>query len=102
MNIEDSTPAVFYETVNDLAVRQLREKEDVIVTTMQKLGINTEIVVQQQRYIDTLASAIRRVRNLHQPFQYDGTLFCTSCVTAQGGEADYPCQTIKVLDGELA
>lgn len=45
-----------------------------------------------------LESAIERVRNLHKPQDFNGTLICPECESL-GYLTPYPCNTIKALDG---
>lgn len=49
-----------------------------------------------------LKTAIERVRELHKPFG-DKLQWCDHCEIGQNSGyewADYPCDTIKALDGE--
>jgi hypothetical protein len=55
-----------------------------------------------EQFID-MSKAIKRVRDLHIPrTAYDGSLVCVACESfyEDSGAVDYPCPTIKALDGE--
>ena len=48
-------------------------------------------------------AAVQRVRELHSPTEgFNGYLWCSAhCEsTADGDPTDYPCETIRALDGE--
>jgi hypothetical protein len=49
--------------------------------------------------------AIQRVRELHKPriASFDGSLLCIACESfhEHSGPVDYPCPTIKALNGEI-
>lgn len=45
--------------------------------------------------------AIQRVRELHKPVDRLGELACEACfIESDGMTIEYPCPTIKALDGE--
>lgn len=52
--------------------------------------------------VDDQANAIERVRELHKPFG-ENNEWCDHCEIGQNSGydwADYPCDTIKALDGD--
>lgn len=52
--------------------------------------------------IDRLGEAVERVRDLHKPFTYVwGGEIRNSGLCVECEDQEYPCDTIKALDGEL-
>jgi hypothetical protein len=50
---------------------------------------------------ERLENAIHRVRELHKPIYISPNEYvCEYCTDDVGSYRDYPCSTIKVLDGE--
>lgn len=48
-----------------------------------------------------MREAIARVRELHKPSDFYGNLKCSQCTWGRDeSPEDYPCPTIKALDGE--
>ena len=73
------------------AARQAAERGDVTALEASLL-----IVVDNQQ------AAIQRVRELHNPIPgFNGSLWCGAhCeATADGDPTEYPCETIRALDG---
>ena len=53
--------------------------------------------------IDMLRAQVRAVRELHQPTPgINGTHWCAAgcCNTVDGDPTEWPCETIRVLDGD--
>ena len=63
----------------------------------------SEALGREQRGRAELEAAIARVRQLHSPTEgFSGYLWCSAhCEsTADGDPTDYPCETIRALDGD--
>ena len=55
------------------------------------------------QWLDAERAAIQRVRELHHPIPgFNGTQWCGAhCeATADGDPTEYPCETIRALDGD--
>ena len=61
------------------------------------MGLNIDDVLRSN---DEMSEAIQRVRELHKPFEmkipYGIVIRCKGCECYE----DYPCPTLKALDGE--
>ena len=51
-----------------------------------------------EAYVEKQLAAIERVRELHNPAIFGYETYCSQCYGEY--EQNYPCDTIKVLDGE--
>lgn len=59
----------------------------------------TEMYLQSQ--VTYYKEQVARVRELHKPVKIYGWLCCSYCAYVRGEEyQEYPCETIKALDGE--
>ena len=56
-------PTFIYETTRRLASKFEAEKQQYIITQSQKLGINPDIVIEQQHFIDKLKAELTQVRS---------------------------------------
>ena len=55
-------PTFIYETTHRLASKFEAEKQQYIITQSQKLGINPNIVIEQQQFIEKLKAELTEVR----------------------------------------
>ena len=64
---------------------------------------DTVVVTEAGVLLRKASEAIKRVRELHKPSQvgYETKTVCLAC-EVQCEPVDYPCPTIKALDGEQA
>ena len=68
-----------------------------------EMGDVTALVASLLIVVDNQQAAIQRVRELHHPIPgFNGSQWCGAhCeATADGDPTEYPCETIRALDGE--
>ena len=107
-------PTFIYETTRKLASKFEAEKQRYIVTQSQKLGINPNIVIEQQQFIGKLKaeltevraeskkreSALQDVLALHKGIKSDeDDDFFSSCTCDEWDEYNngYPCPTRQAI-----
>ena len=67
-----------------------------------EMGDVTALVASLLIVVDNQQAAIQRVRELHHPIPgFNGSQWCGAhCeATADGDPTEYPCETIRALDG---
>lgn len=100
---EKQNPIAYYATkaVNKIT----KQKEDYLVTAFENVGINPNIIIEQDALINKLQSQLNAVRELHKPkgnfadTYIDGkpnNPYCPECVDPDV----YPCPTIRVIEAE--
>ena len=102
--LEEPNPTAVYAT--QVATELAREKESYILNAFQKVGINPNVVIEQDVLITELKAQIRAVVELHKPDDksYSGEIGCIGCgFNSEYGtwEQDYPCPTIQAIEAEL-
>ena len=98
---EKQNPIAYYATK---AVTEVtKQKEDYLVTAFENVGINPNIIIEQDALINKLQSQLNAVRELHKPTSpkqigtgYVGDIdMCSQC------KSYYPCLTIQYIEKEL-
>jgi hypothetical protein len=102
--IDEPNPIMVHETQAQMEL--LKQKEIYLLSTFQSLGINPEVLVEQNALITQLKAQIRAVVELHQPYLpepkiYPNWITCKGCAKWQDDWADYPCPTIQAIEQEL-
>lgn len=87
---DEPNPVTGYAT--QVATELARKKEDYLYTAIQKLGINPDVVIEQNALITQLKAQIRAIVELHKQ---RGDL-CETCFHR------YPCATIQSITEQLS
>ena len=99
--LEEPNPTAVYAT--QVATELAREKESYILNAFQKVGINPNVVIEQNVLITKLKAQIRAVVELHKPIQINGEELCDACEewTNEGATYRlYPCPIIQAIEKE--
>ena len=106
--IDEPNPIMVYET--EAQMKLLKQKEVYLLSTFQSLGINPNVLIEQNTLITELKAQIRAVVELHKPveltppWEYVKYMACDACESWTNDGAyylPYPCPTIQAIEKEL-
>lgn len=107
---ENQNPTSYYST--KVLTEVAKQKEDYLVTAFENVGINPNIIIEQDALINKLQSQLNAVRELHTPtdryfpnlvWGSDGEIDMGGATrsTCKCGSSSYPCLTIQAIEKEL-
>ena len=99
--MDEPNPIAVYTT--QVTTELAKEKESYMLRAFEKVGINPNVVVEQNALITQLKAQIRAVVELHKPLNslWYKQIICGSCQEGNDYPITYPCPTIQAIEKEI-
>ena len=109
--IDEPNPTALYMT--QVTTELAEETESYALKAFLKVGINPQVVVEQNASITKLKAQIRAVVELHKPYNSgrktypaenpEGveTIICFLCSSLGDNYYKYPCETVEAIEKAL-
>ena len=104
---EKQNPPAYYTT--QVLTEVAKQKEDYLITAFENVGINPNIIIEQDALINKLQSQLNAVRELHKPVPCNKTdtneviSECGVCKVWPSYSCNvvYPCPTIQAIEAAV-